>query len=603
MIPLPLSKQQLAAIKGRWEEERLNLAHLRYDLVTAARPRPDARRRPLPGTHPDYPYECLVFKGGGAKGAIYPGAVRALEDAGIMPYVKRFAGASAGAVTAALLAAGLSAEQLYIELATTDMYKLVSDQERKVAQMSDLVTKFGMNPGNALYKHLGTLFQRYLGCADITFQQLYDAYGVELAVAVTNISRAAVELLHAKTAPNYPIRKAVRMSMSLPVALRPCRDRNIHSVVSERILRLHHQMRVEEAVAAGRSPESVDEEDEDTRTPLEFYVDGGVLNNYPIDCFDGWWLSMDSKDTFFKKVIGTNGHKNYVERFMTHNTGTIGFRLASANEPDAMHSRLGNDALELKVRAQAAAYLPSTLIASKYAPNRDELTREAKARLKLDKELRASMDWLRKLRKEAADTAESATEPLDARLARSPPPDDVLSALGVRNLDEMLEKLREHHAREVRDLREEAAAAVGGGVAGTSVTSTRQGRPFLPRTPTVGELLRVLQEHPEAHDQVESLYRRTDLDNDSKLHEIQHIVLRFTPVPSAQGEQDEAAKDHTMLLDDSALPDLATACDEIEELLEMMAETLMKRMGGMEPKEISSLGSFINRLIEAIQSK
>ena len=40
-----------------------------------------------------------------------------------------------------------------------------------------------------LYRHLGMLFYKYLGCADVTFKQLYEAYGVELAVSVTNISR------------------------------------------------------------------------------------------------------------------------------------------------------------------------------------------------------------------------------------------------------------------------------------------------------------------------------------------------------------------------------------------------------------------------------
>ena len=45
----------------------------------------DARPHPLSGHHPMHPYEALVFKGGGAKGAIYPGAIKALEDAGIMP--------------------------------------------------------------------------------------------------------------------------------------------------------------------------------------------------------------------------------------------------------------------------------------------------------------------------------------------------------------------------------------------------------------------------------------------------------------------------------------------------------------------------------------
>jgi len=40
-----------------------------------------------------------------------------------------------------------------------------------------------MNPGNALYQHMGLLFYKYLGCADVTFRELYEYYGVELAVS------------------------------------------------------------------------------------------------------------------------------------------------------------------------------------------------------------------------------------------------------------------------------------------------------------------------------------------------------------------------------------------------------------------------------------
>ena len=598
LVPPKLTKHQSTLIKGKWKEEQASDAEYGHKFAAAVaaagfrEPRPDARKRPLPGVHPEFPYECLVFKGGGAKGAIYPGALKALEDAGVMPYIKRVAGASAGAVTAALIAIGLSAEQLYIELATVDLFRLVVDQgDKKLSQMSDLATKFGMNPGNALYKHLGTIFERYLGCADVTFQQLYDCYGVELAVAVTNISRAAVELLHVKTAPNYPIRKAIRMSMSLPVALRPCRDRNIHSVVSDRIVRLHREIRLKDEEAGSRP---IDEEEQ---TPLEFYVDGGVLNNYPIDCFDGWWLSMDRQDNFFKKIIGTNGHKNYVERCLKHNAGTIGFRLASEAEPDAMHSRLGNDALELKVRSSPAAWLPSTPTSKTYAAQRDEHTSKARERHKLDKELRASMDWLRKLREEVAQASKAGKplEPLGARLARAPPPAEMLSALGVETLDDMIDIMRRHHGNVARERSGSAASAAAAGVVSVSssdaslaeVSSTRAGR-----TPTVAELLDVVERYPEAHDEVHELYARTDLEDDAKLQQIQLVVLRYSPM-SVSAKADGATG--------SELPDLATACDEIEDLLEMMGESLMKRMGGMEPKEISSIAVFMNRLIEAIQ--
>ena len=127
---------------------------------------------------------------------------------------------------------------------------------------------------------------------------------------------------------------------------------------------------------------------------MEYYVDGGVLNNYPIDSFDGWWLSMEKEDHFFTRVIGEGGHKNYVERFGSYdkktevkeiNQKTMGFRLASAYEPDAMHSRLGNDQLELKVRGAKACRLPDTTLAVKYAPERHDLTVEAAQRLKLEK--------------------------------------------------------------------------------------------------------------------------------------------------------------------------------------------------------------------------
>ena len=158
-----------------------------------------ARERPKLGHHDVHAYESLVFKGGGAKGSIYPGAVQALEDVGVMPYIKRFAGASAGAVVAALLASGLSAKQLFRELANTDLFGLIKDGDSAGAQLYTLVTKCGMNPGNALYRYLGLLFYKYLGNADVTFRQLYEAFGVELAICVTNVTRASSELLHVKT--------------------------------------------------------------------------------------------------------------------------------------------------------------------------------------------------------------------------------------------------------------------------------------------------------------------------------------------------------------------------------------------------------------------
>lgn len=54
------------------------------------------------------PFECASFSGGGAKGAIYSGVHRVLEGSGVLSGLKAVAGSSAGAITAAAIASGIS---------------------------------------------------------------------------------------------------------------------------------------------------------------------------------------------------------------------------------------------------------------------------------------------------------------------------------------------------------------------------------------------------------------------------------------------------------------------------------------------------------------
>lgn len=56
--------------------------------------------------------ERLVFSGGGSKGVVYTGAYKALSETGVMGHVKQIAGASAGAMTAALIAINTPVDEL-----------------------------------------------------------------------------------------------------------------------------------------------------------------------------------------------------------------------------------------------------------------------------------------------------------------------------------------------------------------------------------------------------------------------------------------------------------------------------------------------------------
>lgn len=50
----------------------------------------------------------------------------------------------------------------------------------------------------------------------VFFLQIYDKYGKELCIVVTNLNMMNTEYFHTKTSPDVPVRVAVRMSMAIP---------------------------------------------------------------------------------------------------------------------------------------------------------------------------------------------------------------------------------------------------------------------------------------------------------------------------------------------------------------------------------------------------
>lgn len=116
---------------------------------------PNVPRPPLPGMHPDYPFENLVFQGGGAKGVIYGGVALALDEIGVTPYLKRFAGASAGSIAALCMALGLDGKQVEKELSALAFDKILyQDSRGSGGQLSKLSS--GLSFLNSLGVHDGT---------------------------------------------------------------------------------------------------------------------------------------------------------------------------------------------------------------------------------------------------------------------------------------------------------------------------------------------------------------------------------------------------------------------------------------------------------------
>ncbi|XP_078681686.1 uncharacterized protein LOC144916430 [Branchiostoma floridae x Branchiostoma belcheri] len=254
----------------------------------------------------DFPFENLVMEGGGVKGIAYIGALRVLESAGILKKIKRVAGSSSGAVIATLVALGLNCEQM-AEIMMIDMRKILFSGGlfERLIKPCMFFRRLGWDTGNGFYKYCGNILKRFTGNPDITFKELYDMTGKELCIVVTNLDQQTEEYCHVKTTPYLPIRNALRMSMSLPVLFQP--------VV------------------------------EDYFGDKTHYVDGGAACNYPLHCFDGWWLSMEEQNSFFNKLVDLTILRRALhrsERFEPMNPKTVGILLYSDEDIELFWDRL-----------------------------------------------------------------------------------------------------------------------------------------------------------------------------------------------------------------------------------------------------------------------
>lgn len=198
-----------------------------------------------------------VFAGGGVRGIGHVGAVLATEEAGYC--FKNVAGSSAGAIVAALLAAGYSTEELHRVMQDTDYRKMKQGSWLSRLGMPGkaalLLYRFGIYRADYFEVWMAELLQRK---KIKTFGDL-PSDGKEpfccLQLTATDLLTRRLLILPQDFAlfglnpMSYPIAKAVRMSMSIPFfyAPYPLRD------------------------ADGR---------------LHYLVDGGVVSNYPIWLLD-----------------------------------------------------------------------------------------------------------------------------------------------------------------------------------------------------------------------------------------------------------------------------------------------------------------------------
>jgi NTE family protein len=203
-------------------------------------------------------YKTLVFEGGGVRGVIYPGALIALHEAGLLQTVQNFAGTSAGSGTAALLALGFSACELREEVEEYSFHELVDFSLPKALRnaffgieagtlFSKLAAKKGFFSGDKLERKFDMIIQRKLcskalglstvrelpansihlaengDCAkykQATFASALDG-NIELKLTGFDITHGRLRWFSRESTPNMPISKAIRISSGIPFIFEP----------------------------------------------------------------------------------------------------------------------------------------------------------------------------------------------------------------------------------------------------------------------------------------------------------------------------------------------------------------------------------------------
>jgi NTE family protein len=203
----------------------------------------------------------LVFEGGGVKGVGLAGALSVLEERGFEP--ENVAGTSAGAIGAALLAAGFTGSEIRDAIVDLDFGrfrdKAWEDRVPLIEKSLSVLLDLGIYEGNAFERWIRDLLASR-GVS--TFRDLVregegdPRWRSRLSVIVSDVTTHELLVLP-RDAPklgveldDLDVARAVRMSMSIPIFFEPVRFDNPRTGVTHVL------------------------------------VDGGMLSNFPVWIFD-----------------------------------------------------------------------------------------------------------------------------------------------------------------------------------------------------------------------------------------------------------------------------------------------------------------------------
>jgi predicted acylesterase/phospholipase RssA len=184
-------------------------------------------------------YDNLVLSGGGVKGICHLGAIDQLVKKGLIDLkkLKNLAGTSVGSLIGCLIVLGFKIDEIWNFIVKIDFKYLFKPN------IMNFLTDYGIEDGTTITDLIEQIIFSKTSLHNITFIQLYNITKISFHITGSCLTTKQSIVFNHTTTPDTMVSKAIRISISIPGFFTPITLNNNQ------------------------------------------YIDGGVLNNYPIDIF------------------------------------------------------------------------------------------------------------------------------------------------------------------------------------------------------------------------------------------------------------------------------------------------------------------------------
>lgn len=183
-------------------------------------------------------YDTICMSGGGIKGFSFIGALKYLEDNNHinMSDINHYIGTSAGSMTSFFLSLDYSLKEIKDFILGFNFTKLIPE-----FNIENVLVNHGIDNGDKLMFLIMNFLKEKYDVDDVTFMEHYNLTNKKLTIIGTNYTKNCEEVFNYINTPNMSVRLAIRISISVPIVFTPVLYNN------------------------------------------NYYVDGGVINNFPMN--------------------------------------------------------------------------------------------------------------------------------------------------------------------------------------------------------------------------------------------------------------------------------------------------------------------------------